>query len=80
MYHVSEQQKTFYVTSLPWPVRSPELTVPDIYLCGYLQECVYRNRPPPHTHTHTHTHTTQKMKRALGDETANTNQELLGQF
>ena len=28
-----------------WPPRSPELTVPDFYLWGYLKDTVYKNKP-----------------------------------
>ena len=30
---------------VPWPPRSPDLTVPDYYLWGYLKDNVYRNKP-----------------------------------
>jgi hypothetical protein len=47
------------------PARSPDVTVPDYFLCGYLKEWVYRTRP----------HTTQDLKRALQDEIALINQD-----
>ena len=28
-----------------WPPRSPDLTVPDFYLWGYLKDTVYKNKP-----------------------------------
>jgi hypothetical protein len=28
-----------------WPPRSPDLTPPDYFLCGYLKQVVYSNRP-----------------------------------
>ena len=30
---------------VPWPPRSPDLTVPDYYLWGYPKDNVYRNKP-----------------------------------
>jgi hypothetical protein len=51
--------------NIPWPARSPDLMVPDLFLWVYLKEQVYRNRP----------HTTQDLKRAIQDEIALINQD-----
>jgi hypothetical protein len=38
------------VVHIPWPARSPDLTVPDYFLRGYLKESVHRNRPQATKH------------------------------
>jgi hypothetical protein len=48
------------------PAISPDLTVPDFTVWGYLKENVYSNRP----------YTIQEMKNAIRDEIATTNQGL----
>ena len=63
-------EEHFHVLGIPCPVRSPDLTVPDFILWGYLKEYVHRNRP----------HTTQELKRAIRYGTATINQELLRGF
>jgi hypothetical protein len=60
-------EEHFHRRGLPWPVRSPNLTVPYFFLLGPLKERVYRNRP----------HTIQELKRAIRDEIAAINKELL---
>jgi hypothetical protein len=42
---VMSDEKHFHVSGIPWAVRSPEFTVPDFFLRGYLKDCVYRNDP-----------------------------------
>ena len=54
-------EEYFHVSGIPWPVRSPDLTVMDFFLCAY------RNRP----------HTTQRLKHDIQDEKVTINQELL---
>lgn len=54
-------EEHFHVLGISWPVGSPGLTVPNFFLCAY------RNRP----------HTTHELKRAIQDETATINKELL---
>jgi len=51
------------VSGIPWPVRSPNLTVPDFFLYGDWKECV---------------HATQELQGAVLCATATISQELLG--
>ena len=62
-------EEHFHVSSIPWPVPSPDLTESGFFLWGCLKECVYRNR----------LHTAQELKRAILDEIATINQEMLRQ-
>jgi hypothetical protein len=62
-------EEHFHVSSIPWPVPSPDLKVPVFFLWGCLKECVYRNR----------LHTAQEQKRAILDEIATINQDMLRQ-
>jgi hypothetical protein len=64
-------EERFHVSGTLWPVRSPGLTVQDLFLRRFLKGCVCKNRP------HTHTHTIQELKRAVGNEFATINQKLL---
>ena len=48
------------------PAISPDLSVPDFTVWGYLKEHVYSNRP----------YTIQELKNAIRDEIATTNQDL----
>jgi len=45
---------------IAWPARSPELTVPDFFLRGFLKDRVYRR----------HIMTIQELKQAIVDEVA----------
>jgi hypothetical protein len=56
----------FPVSGIPWPVRSPDLTVSDFFLWRCLKLCVYINLP----------HTARELKRAIQDEIATINQHL----
>lgn len=52
---------------IPWPPRSPDLTVCDYFLWGYLKSKVYVNRPQ----------TTDDLKIAIAQEIANIDGEML---
>ena len=57
------QQRITYVRSfgdIAWPARSPELTVPDFFLWGFLKDRVFRRRIM----------TVQELKQAIVDEVA----------
>ena len=60
-------EEHFHVLGIPWPVGPSDLTVPDFFLRGYLKQSVYMNYP----------RTKQELKRALRDEIATINRELL---
>lgn len=51
----------------PWPARSPDLTVPDFFLWGYLKQQVFRHRYD----------TLQELKESIRNEIRLINQELL---
>jgi len=49
-----------------WPARSPELSVPDFFLWGFLKDCVFRWRIM----------TIQELKQAIVDEVAAIDEDL----
>jgi len=51
---------------IAWPARSPELTVPDFFLWGFLKDHVYRRRIL----------TIQELKQAIVDEVAAIDEDL----
>ena len=51
---------------IAWPARSPELTVPDFFLWGFLKDRVFRRRIM----------TIQELKRAIVDEVVATDEDL----
>ena len=63
------QQRVTCVRSfgdIAWPVRSPELTVPDFFLWGFLKDRVFRGRII----------TIQELKQATVDEVAAIDEDL----
>ena len=61
------QRVTSRFGDVPWPQRSPDLTVPDFFLWGYLKSKVCSNRP---TDLHT-------LKGNIWEEIANISEETL---
>ena len=57
---LTSNEERYYVSGIPWPVRSPDPTVRDFVQRGCLKECVYRSL----------THTTQELKRDIRHEIA----------
>jgi hypothetical protein len=62
-------EEHFYISGIPWPVRSPDLTVAAFFLWRYLNESECRNRPDA----------IQELNYAIRDEIATINQGLLCQ-
>jgi len=63
------QQRVICVRSfgdIAWPARSPELTVPDYFLWGFLKDRVFRRRIM----------TIQELKQAIVDEVASIDEDL----
>jgi len=63
MEHWNVQQRVTCVHSfgdIVWPARSPDLTVPDFFLWGFLKDRMFRRRIV----------TIQELKRAIVDEVA----------
>jgi len=63
------QQRVTYVRSfgdIAWPARSPDLTVPDFFLCEFLKDRVFRR----------HIMTIQELKQAIVDEVAAIDEDL----
>ena len=63
MERCNGQQRVTFVRSfgnIAWPSRSPELTVPDFFLWGFLKDRVFRRRIM----------TIQELKQAIVDEVA----------
>jgi hypothetical protein len=56
-----------HVSGIPWPARSPELTVSYFFKWRYLKERVHRTRP----------RTREELKRAIRGEIVVINQQLL---
>jgi len=54
--------------NIAWPARSPNLTVPDFFLWGFLKDRVFRRRIM----------TIQELKQATVDEVAATDENLWG--
>jgi hypothetical protein len=63
---VSDEEH-FHASGTPWPLGSPNLTVPDFFLWGYFKN----------GYTGTAPHTIEEMKRPVWDEIAIINQEML---
>ena len=57
---LTSDEERFHVSGAPWPVRSPDLTVPDFFQWGYLKERVYGSR----------SHTMRERKRDIWHEIA----------
>ena len=53
---------------IAWPAQSPELTVPDFFLWGFLNDCVFRRRIM----------TIQELKESIVDEVAAIDEDLRG--
>ena len=51
---------------IAWSARSPELTVPDFFLCGFLKDRVFQRRIM----------TIQELKQAIVDDVAATDEDL----
>ena len=63
------QQRVTCVRSfgdIAWPARSPDLTVPDLFLWGFLKDRVFRRRIV----------TIQELKQAIVDEVAAIDEDL----
>ena len=56
----------FVVSATAWPARSPELTVPDFFLWGFLKDRVFQRRIV----------TIQELKQAIVDEVAAIDEDL----
>ena len=48
---IVSDKKHFHILGDPWPLQSLDLTVQDLFLQGYLKECMHARA---HMHTHTH--------------------------
>jgi hypothetical protein len=66
-YEYVGNEERLYLSGIPRPVGSPDLTVPDFILQGYSKVYLYRNCP----------HTKQQLERAFRDEFAIINHDLL---
>jgi len=63
------QQRDNWVRSvgdIAWPARSPDLTLPDVFLWGFLKDRVFRRR----------TMTIQELKQTVVDEAAAIDEDL----
>ena len=69
MEHWKVQQRDNWVRSvgdIAWPARSPDLTLPDVFLWGFLKDRVFRRR----------TVTIQELKQTVVDEAAAIDEDL----